>query len=193
MLYSLSPIPYDEGEVISMTFGENLKRLRTEKGLSQEEVAQKLFVSRQSVSKWENDVAEPGVKDLRTLSRLYGVTLDQLMETEEAPPQGTSSSLEYLIWTGAMAVVTVVLGIFTWTNYKTLTIPIALIAMLVGIWVRYPAMWVVIQCLMGLGALLGVVNLFFSPVTGVVNLVMYGVWIWGMYRPQVRRRFRMKR
>ena len=176
-----------------MTFGENLKRLRTEKGLSQEEVAQKLFVSRQSVSKWENDVAEPGVKDLRTLSRLYGVTLDQLMETEEAPPQGTSSSLEYLIWTGAMAVVTVVLGIFTWTNFETLTIPIALIAMLVGIWVRYPAMWVVIQCLMGLGALLGVVNLFFSPVTGVVNLVMYGVWIWGMYRPQVRRRFRMKR
>ena len=176
-----------------MTFGENLKRLRTEKGLSQEEVAQKLFVSRQSVSKWENDVAEPGVKDLRTLSRLYGVTLDQLMETEEAPPQGTSSSLEYLIWTGAMAVVTAVLGIFTWTNFETLTIPIALIAMLVGIWVRYPAMWVVIQCLMGLGALLGAVNLFFSPVTGVVNLVMYGVWIWGMYRPQVRRRFRMKR
>ena len=134
--------------------GKFIAKRRKDLHFTQANLAKKLGITDRAVSKWENDVAEPGVKDLRTLSRLYGVTLDQLMETEEAPPQGTSSSLEYLIWTGAMAVVTVVLGIFTWTNYETLTIPIALIAMLVGIWVRYPAMWVVIQCLMGLGALL---------------------------------------
>lgn len=61
-----------------MTLGENLQRLRKEKGLSQEEVAQALFVSRQSVSKWETDKAEPGVDNLKALANLYEVTLDQL-------------------------------------------------------------------------------------------------------------------
>lgn len=66
-----------------MTLGENLQRLRKEKGLSQEEVAQALFVSRQSVSKWETDKAEPGVKALKGLGRLYGVTLDELVGAAE--------------------------------------------------------------------------------------------------------------
>ena len=48
-----------------MTLAENLKALRTEKGLSQEEVAGALFLSRQSVSKWENGQAEPGVENLK--------------------------------------------------------------------------------------------------------------------------------
>ena len=61
-----------------MTLGGNLQKLRKEKGLSQEEVAQALFVSRQTVSKWETDKAEPGVDNLKALSDLYGVTLDQL-------------------------------------------------------------------------------------------------------------------
>lgn len=66
-----------------MTLGENLQRLRKEKGLSQEEVAQAMFVSRQSVSKWETDKAEPGVKALKGLGRLYGVTLDELVGAAE--------------------------------------------------------------------------------------------------------------
>ena len=46
--------------MIPMTLGENLRELRIGRGLSQEEVARALFVSRQSVSKWENGAAEPG-------------------------------------------------------------------------------------------------------------------------------------
>lgn len=61
-----------------MTLGENLQKLRKSAGLSQEEVAGRLFVSRQSVSKWENDQAEPGVENLKALAALYGVTMDQL-------------------------------------------------------------------------------------------------------------------
>ena len=67
-----------------MTLGENLHRLRKEKGLSQEEVAQALFVSRQSVSKWETDKAEPGVDNLKALANLYEVTLDQLTGRTQA-------------------------------------------------------------------------------------------------------------
>ena len=61
-----------------MTLGENLQNLRKEKGLSQEEVARALFVTRQTISKWETDKAEPGVGNLKALADLYGVTLDQL-------------------------------------------------------------------------------------------------------------------
>ena len=76
-----------------MTLGGNLQRLRKERGLSQEEVAQALFLTRQSVSKWENDGAEPGVENLKALAKLYGVTLDELMgnvpETGDAATEET--------------------------------------------------------------------------------------------------------
>ena len=61
-----------------MTLSEKLQDLRRDAGLSQEEVAGRLFVSRQSVSKWENGQAEPGVENLKALADLYGVTLDEL-------------------------------------------------------------------------------------------------------------------
>lgn len=67
-----------------MTLGERLQQLRQRNGLSQEEVAQKLFLTRQSVSKWENGQAEPGVENLKALARLYGVTVDALVGTDDA-------------------------------------------------------------------------------------------------------------
>ena len=66
-----------------MALGENLQKLRSEKGLSQEEVARALFVSRQTISKWETGKAEPGIKALKGLGRLYGVTLDELASATE--------------------------------------------------------------------------------------------------------------
>ena len=69
-----------------MTLGENLRLLRREKGLSQEQVAQTLFVTRQTISKWENDQAEPGIDNLKALAELYGVTLDRLVGAEPTEP-----------------------------------------------------------------------------------------------------------
>lgn len=68
-----------------MTLGENLQRLRKARGLSQDEVAQKLFLTRQSVSKWENGQAEPGVENLKALAGLYGVSVDVLIGNEAVP------------------------------------------------------------------------------------------------------------
>ena len=57
---------------------KTIKALRKSKGLSQQELAVKVNVVRQTISKWETDKAEPGVDNLKALADLYEVTLDQL-------------------------------------------------------------------------------------------------------------------
>lgn len=62
-----------------MNLGENIYKLRTERNLSQEELAQALEVSRQSVSKWETGASQPELDKLLRLSKVFGVTLDELV------------------------------------------------------------------------------------------------------------------
>lgn len=53
--------------------------LRTKKGLSQEELAEKVFVTRQAVSRWENGETTPGIDTLKLLSKLYDVSINTLV------------------------------------------------------------------------------------------------------------------
>lgn len=70
-----------------MILSEKLLALRTRAGLSQEELAEKLNVSRQSVSKWESGGSIPGIDKILEMSRLYGISTDYLLkdELEELP------------------------------------------------------------------------------------------------------------
>ena len=68
-----------------MTLGENILRLRTEGGMSQEDLAARLEVSRQSVSKWETNASVPELDKLMKLSELFHVTLDELVRGEKKP------------------------------------------------------------------------------------------------------------
>ena len=75
---------YDKGilkhkEVITMTFGENLQFLRKRGGLTQEDLAEKMEVSRQSVSKWESNAAWPEMDAILRLCDLFGVDMDTLL------------------------------------------------------------------------------------------------------------------
>lgn len=63
-----------------MKLGENLFQARKKKGLSQEAVAEKLGVSRQTISKWETDETLPDIRQAKKLAVLYGLTLDELIE-----------------------------------------------------------------------------------------------------------------
>lgn len=56
-----------------------IRRLRTEKGLSQDELAEKLFVTRQAVSRWENGETTPNTETLKQLSRLFDVSINTLL------------------------------------------------------------------------------------------------------------------
>lgn len=66
-----------------MIFAEKLKIERKNKGWSQEELAEKLFVSRQSVSKWENGQNYPSIEIIIKLSDLFGITIDELLRSDE--------------------------------------------------------------------------------------------------------------
>lgn len=66
-----------------MTFGERLYELRKQKNISQEELAELLDVSRQSISKWENDKAYPEMTRLLFMSDYFEVSLDYLMRGVE--------------------------------------------------------------------------------------------------------------
>ena len=62
-----------------MALSETIYRLRTEHGLSQGDLAAELDVSRQSISKWETGSSVPELDKLVAMSRLFGVTLDELV------------------------------------------------------------------------------------------------------------------
>ncbi|WP_320408670.1 helix-turn-helix transcriptional regulator [Candidatus Soleaferrea massiliensis] len=63
-----------------MSLGNNLFHARKNKGLSQEMVAEKLGVSRQTISKWETDETLPDIQQSKKLAVLYGLSLDELIE-----------------------------------------------------------------------------------------------------------------
>lgn len=66
-----------------MKIGEKIKKLRIEHGLTQDELASKLFVKRQTVSKWERDVNEPDIDTIKKLSNIFSISLDDLLDVDE--------------------------------------------------------------------------------------------------------------
>jgi len=68
-----------------MTLGEKLSEKRRSKNMTQDEVAEKLGVTPQAVSKWENDASCPDISLLPTLASLYETTIDELLSKEAAP------------------------------------------------------------------------------------------------------------
>ena len=63
-----------------MTFGENLINLRKQNRMTQEEVAEKLEITRQTVSNWELDQTKPDLEQLKGLSKLYKISIDKLAD-----------------------------------------------------------------------------------------------------------------
>ena len=62
-----------------MTFSEKISALRKQKGWSQEELAEKLMVTRQAVSKWENGTSDPSTSNLIALAKLFELSAEELL------------------------------------------------------------------------------------------------------------------
>ena len=71
-----------------MTLGQRIQGHRGRLGLSQEGLGDKLGVSRQAVSKWEADGAVPDTNKLIALSKLFGISLNELLQVDGPPPAG---------------------------------------------------------------------------------------------------------
>lgn len=78
---------------MNIEIANRLVNLRKEKNLSQEALAEKLGISRQAVSKWERAEASPDTDNLILLARLYGVSLDELLQTEDEIPRAENETV----------------------------------------------------------------------------------------------------
>lgn len=74
---------------MAMSLGRKISELRRNKAWTQEELTERLGVSPQAVSKWENDVSCPDILLLPQLAGLFGVTVDELLSRETPPPRTT--------------------------------------------------------------------------------------------------------
>lgn len=69
-----------------MTLGEKIKEIRKKFGLSQEQLAGLLNVSRQAITKWETDGEMPDISNLQELAKIFGITVDYLLNDENGLP-----------------------------------------------------------------------------------------------------------
>ncbi len=93
-----------------MNLGENLFSARKKSGLSQEDAAEKLGVSRQTISKWELNETLPDIRQAKNLAALYRVTLDELTdfdvkvkEIEDIIEKTSEETQKKIDWTGLWA------------------------------------------------------------------------------------------
>lgn len=77
-----------------MELGTQIRKYRNERTLSQETLAEKVYVSRQTVSNWENDKSYPDVNSLVLLSEVFEISLDQLIKVEEKAERNEERPVE---------------------------------------------------------------------------------------------------
>lgn len=75
-----------------MTFAEKLRSVRRQAGMSQEQLAEKLGVSRQAVTKWETDAGIPDIENIKAVSALFDISIDELLSNE----RGAGKPTEYI-------------------------------------------------------------------------------------------------
>jgi len=73
----------EKGIEIEMEFSQKLQKLRTSAMLTQEQLAEKLFVSRVTVSKWESGRGYPNIESLKLLAKVFSLSIDELLSNDE--------------------------------------------------------------------------------------------------------------
>lgn len=79
-----------------MTLGEKIRHARKASGLSQEQLAEKMCVSRSAIAKWETDKGMPDVENLKLLSRLLSVSVDSLLNDSSEEPSVVTRQVYHL-------------------------------------------------------------------------------------------------
>lgn len=102
-----------------MTFGEKIKKLRADNKLTQEQLADMLFVTRTAVSKWETDKGLPGIDTLKLISTTFNLSLDELISDDVVESKKVlDRKRAKIMYAVAMGFITLTVA-FTLTTYFT--------------------------------------------------------------------------
>lgn len=104
-----------------LPFNEKLKNLRMENGLTQENLAKQLVVTRQTVSKWEIGINQPDIDTLSKLSQLFGVSVDELIGC--GTPKKTKNTAKTLFAASALVALFCCLATFVLARFLQSTLP----------------------------------------------------------------------
>jgi transcriptional regulator with XRE-family HTH domain len=115
-----------------MNIGEKLYELRKEKHLSQEEVAEKLDVTRQTISKWETNQSTPDFDKIKPLCELYEITADELLTGERKEKTNQSENKQNIKEKRAKGIALGVLTYFVAVVWIMISIPVLLINPITG-------------------------------------------------------------
>lgn len=97
-----------------MNMADRIQYLRKTKGLSQEELADKVGVSRQAVSKWESEQSTPDIEKIIIMSELFEVTTDYILKGIE-PVNMSSNKTIYSLYLGFAVIFATIAGIWAFT------------------------------------------------------------------------------
>ena len=82
-----------------MTFGEKLKKLRNDNGMTQDQLAEKIFVTRTAISKWETNNGYPSIDSLKEISILFGISIDDLISDVDVENKKVLDNYQMLDYT----------------------------------------------------------------------------------------------
>ena len=123
-------------EPILLSFGKRVQELRKTKGISQEELAIKMGVSRQAVSKWESEQSSPDIDKIILLSEFFDVTTDYILKGIEPfadVPEKKKDARIFSVAGTALNFIGLILAIAIWITKRTpLSVAIGVIIMAIG-------------------------------------------------------------
>mgnify|MGYP001007728346 CR=1 FL=1 len=102
-----------------MEFNEKLQQLRKQKSLTQEELAEQLFVSRTAISKWESGRGLPNIDSLKAISKVFGITIDELLSGDDIIQAAEEEKKE-----NAISLRTILYGLFDVMSFVFFFIPL---------------------------------------------------------------------
>ena len=81
-----------------MTFGQKLKKLRNDNNLTQEQLAEMIFVTRTAISKWETDNGYPSIDSLKAISNLFSISIDELISDADIENKKMLDEKKYVFY-----------------------------------------------------------------------------------------------
>ena len=116
-----------------MELGKQIKYFRERNGMSQEKLAEEIFVSRQSISNWENEKSYPDIHNILRLSSLFDVSLDELVkgDVDQMKDEITRSKLNF--WSKCMLAAMVLMALSIGPVFKYLGLPGLIIPLLFAV------------------------------------------------------------